>query len=194
MKLIMIRHPVTITNIQGYVGHNLEGEIAPEGYRQINRLVKRLLAEQVNNLFSSDSKRCVELAEAIGKSKGLPIIYDSLFREIDNGDWSSMSKTEIERSKQLDILNTCPLNGESLSDLSDRVDKAFDLICRHGGKRNILFSHGYFLKLFLGNRLGLSPKNSVAQMKFSNCAMSEINISHKGCSIEYLNNRDYLYD
>lgn len=194
MKLIMIRHPVTIANVNGSIGHNLEGKIALKGHSQITKLVKRLKKERINKLFSSDSKRCIELAEAIGKSNGVSITYDSIFREVDNGDWSYMSKTDIERLKQLDPPNIRPPNGENLLDLSNRADKAFYLIYKNGGERNILISHGYFLKVFLGNRLGLSNENAINQLKFSNCAMSEINVTLKSCLIEYLNNRDYLYD
>lgn len=192
MKLVMIRHPVTLANVQGIVQHEVEGDIAPEGYKQIERLLDRLQFEHFDNCYSSEAYRCKILTEAISKCKGIPSYYSQLFREINNGVWNGRKKTDIERLSLADPINTRPEGGESLKDLADRAIRGLDFIVSGGGERNILVSHGWFLKMFLGLQLGMNLVDAIKKLKFSNCALSEIELKEQGCLIEYLNNRDYL--
>src|SRR3989344_2428683 len=192
MKLVMIRHPVTLANVQGVIQHEVEGDIAPRGYEQIERLVSRLQLEHFDYCYSSDANRCRILAEAISKSHELSPQYSSLFREINNGVWNGSKKADIERLSLADQINVKPENGESLQDLADRTIRGLDLLKSCEGERNILISHGWFLKMFLGLQLGMNPVDAINKLKFSNCAISEIELKEQGCLIEYLNNRDYL--
>jgi len=192
MNIMMIRHPVTKANIEGLVQHNIEGELEMRGYDQIIKLIKRLEYEEVDGLYSSDAYRCRVLTERIAQSKGIIVTYDALFREIDNGNWAGKKKAEIERLTLEDAENFRPPNGESLVDLAKRAEEGFQLIMGSGKNRCILVSHGWFLKIFLGNQLGLKPLTAIKELKFSNCAISEIRLTKDGCMIEYLNNRDYL--
>ena len=106
MKLVMIRHPVTFANVQGVIQHEVEGDIAPKGYEQIERLVSRLQLEHFDYCYSSDANRCRILAEAISKSHELSPQYSSLFREINNGVWNGSKKADIERlSLRVSTLN-----------------------------------------------------------------------------------------
>ena len=188
----MIRHPVTKANIEGIVQHNVEGDLDARGYIQIDKLLKHLELESIDKLYSSDAYRCRVLAEKIGKLKGLPIVYSPLFREINNGDWFGKKKDDISKLLLECTENARPPNGESLTDLAERAKEGFNLITKQGGERCILVSHGWFLKTFLGNQIGMGPNMAINRLKFSNCAMSEIRLGSNGCLIEYLNNRDYL--
>ena len=38
----------------------------------------------------------------------------------------------------------------------------------------------------------MNPVDAIKKLKFSNCAISEIELKEGGCLVEYLNNRDYL--
>jgi len=46
--------------------------------------------------------------------------------------------------------------------------------------------------MFLGLQLGMDPVEAIKKLKFSNCAISEIELKDGYCLVEYLNNRDYL--
>jgi len=192
MNLLMVRHPVTTANVQGIVQHEVEGDISPKGYEQIERLVSRLQLEDFDYCYSSDANRCRILAEAIATSKGISPIYNSLFREIGNGVWNGNKKSDIERLSLADPINTRPEGGESLQDLANRTLEGLYFIKSGGGERNILISHGWFLKMFLGLQLEMNPIDAINKLKFSNCAISEIQLKEDGCLVEYLNNRDYL--
>mgnify|MGYP001616719128 CR=1 FL=1 len=192
MKLMMIRHPVTLANVQGIVQHEVEGDIAPKGYEQIKELVKRLQYENFDNCYSSDAYRCKVLTEEISRHKGISPYYSPLFREINNGVLNRSKKVDIERLSLTDPINTRLGGGESLQDLADRCIQGLDFIISRDGERNMLISHGWFLKMFLGLQLGMNPIDAIKKLKFSNCAISEIELKERGCLVEYLNNRDYL--
>jgi len=192
MKLMMIRHPVTLANVQGVVQNEVEGEIALKGYEQIEKLIERLQSENFDNCYSSDAYRCKILTEEISKYKNISIYYSPLFREINNGIWNRSKKLDIERLSLTDPINTRPVGGESLQDLANRSIKGLEFIISCGGERNILISHGWFLKMFLGLQLGMDPVEAIKKLKFSNCAISEIELKDGYCLVEYLNNRDYL--
>lgn len=192
MKLVMIRHPVTLANIGGIVQHEVEGDIAPKGYEQIERLRSRLEPENFDCCYSSDAYRCRILAEAISRSRNISPVYSPLFREISNGVWNRGKKADIKRLSLADPINTRPEGGESLQDLANRTLQGLDFIKSGGGERNVLISHGWFLKMFLGLQLGMTFVDAVTKLKFSNCAISEIELKEGGCLVEYLNNRDYL--
>lgn len=185
----MIRHPVSLANIRGVIG-DLEGDVAQKGYQQIEQLVNRLRSEDFDNCYSSDSKRCMILAEKICKSHVLVPTYSELFREISNGNLCGEKKEKINRLVEQPDFRVP--GGESLEDLYTRAKKGLDLILNKGGERNLLVSHGWYLKAFLGVQLGMDVKTAIQRLKFSNCAISEINITPGGCLVEYLNNRDYL--
>ena len=192
MRLVMVRHPVTLANIQGIVQHEVEGDITPKGYEQIERLTSRLEPETFDYFYSSDANRCRILVESISRHRNVSPIYSPLFREISNGIWNGSKKADIERLSWTDPVNTRPENGESLQDLANRALQGLNFIKSGGGERNILISHGWFLKVFLGLQLGMSLIDALTKLKFSNCAISEIELKEQGCLIEYLNNRDYL--
>lgn len=192
MKLVMIRHPVTLANVQGVVQHEVNGDVAPEGYEQIERLVSRLQPEHFDYCYSSDANRCRILAEAISKYREISLQYSPLFREINNGVWNGSKKADIERLSLADPINVRPENGESLQDLANRTKQGLEFIKSRGGERNVLISHGWFLKMFLGLQLGMDMVDAITKLKFSNCSISEIELKEQGCLVEYLNNRDYL--
>ena len=194
MRLLLTRHPVTRANMEGIIEDNFRGEIHGAGYDQIEKLVTRLRLEEIDKLYSSPAERCVTLAERIAREKGVEPIYNQIFRELDNGEWFGRKKSEINRLEldTHDPTTIKPAGGESLQDLHIRANEAFSYIERDSPIRGMLISHGWFLKLFVGNQIGLNILDAIKNLKFSNCALSEIRKIDGGCIVEYLNNRDFL--
>lgn len=192
MRIIMIRHPVTKANIEGLIQDRIDGRLDTHGYKQLEKLIKRLEREPIDKIYSSDAYRCKILAERIAQLKHLEVFYSYLFREIDNGELFNKKKEDVSRLNLQDPENYRPQNGESIYDLANRAKEGLDVIKQDNGKRIVLISHGWFLKVFLGNQIGMSPLPAIKYLKFSNCALSEISLEKDTCMVEYLNNRDYL--
>ena len=187
----MIRHPISEGNVK-QIAQGEAGRIHSRGIAQIGELMERLKGEGIDGLYSSDSERCWELSQKLGNLFGLIPTYSSLLKEINNGDWAQMQKARMNRYRFENPVSFAPPNGESLGMLYDRSKSASEYILQNSGERVALLSHGWFLKAFLGRYLGLTPKESMQQLKFSNCALSEIDIQEDRILIEYLNNRDFL--
>jgi broad specificity phosphatase PhoE len=191
MKILMIRHPVTAANVAGVIPKNSAGEITERGAKQISLLLRRLTQEPIDKIYSSDAERCKILTEQIALPRGITPIYCSLFREIDGGEQVGCKKIDLTQ-RYIENPNYKPISGESIEDLSSRAREGLNRILSGGGDKNVLVSHGWFLKMFLGIQLEMSPINSIKSLKFSNCALSEVTIENGKCIVEYLNNRDYL--
>jgi len=192
MKLVMIRHPVTLANIAGVIQKDVKGDIAQRGYIQIEQVTSRLSSIRFDNCYSSDLDRCRELSERLGTISEINPFYSPLFREMSNGVLDGEKKDRVQRLEADDPYNFKPEGGESINELVVRARKGLKLILSRSGDKNLLVSHGWFLKVFLGNQLGMNPLDAIRKLKFSNCALSEIDITKTNCLVEYLNNRDYL--
>lgn len=192
MNIILIRHPISEGNLEGTVQHALIGEIHARGHAQIEQLCKRIQQEPYDMVYASDAERCRILAERLAALRQTQPKYNSLFREIDNGEWYTRKKSDMNRLLWKDPFYTRPPGGESINDVWIRAQEALRYIESRGQQRVVLISHAVFFKCLVGSQLGMGPLKAYAQLKFSNCALSEIRQTEHGWMIEYLNNREYL--
>jgi broad specificity phosphatase PhoE len=93
--LLFIRHAET--DLAGrFCGHS-DPPINERGLRQIEKLLRTLKSERIDAVYTSDLSRSKVTAGAIGKAFGLsPIVLPEL-REINFGEWETLSWQEIER-------------------------------------------------------------------------------------------------
>jgi broad specificity phosphatase PhoE len=192
MKILMIRHPISEGNVNQIAQDNKEGKVHKRGYLQIDELSLRLKGEKFDHLYSSDSERCKELSTRLGELFDLNPEYNSLFREVGNGKWYNLQKSEMSLYRFEENSDFAPPGGESLNQLYDRARIANEHILNSGKERVVLVSHAWFLKAFIGRYMGLSPKKSMQKLKFSNCSLSEIHIEGEKFMVEYLNDRSFL--
>jgi broad specificity phosphatase PhoE len=192
MRLVLVRHPIAVANVQGKVHGSLEDDLDARGYGQVDQLKERLRSEEFGGFYSSDAYRCRVLMESLLAGRDACPAYSPLFREINNGVLGGKEKQEAQRIRLDNDEDFRPYGGESLRDLAERAREGLELIKSGKHERSLLVSHGWFLKAFLGLQLGMSVMDSINALKFSNCAISEIRLEGDKCSIEYLNNRDFL--
>ena len=192
MRLFLTRHPIAKANIEGIAQGQAEGDINENGLKQIEELILRLKDEKIDYVFSSDSVRCKKLASAVANSKRVGLVYNPIFREINNGDLSNISKLEISRIRFWEDILWRPKGGESLLDLDERSKRSKEYLLNQPYERMLLISHGWFLKSFVGSLLLMGPLEYMRRLKFSNCSLSEISFDKDNYIIEYLNNREYL--
>lgn len=192
MKLLLVRHPVTLANIEGRVNIDCEEKIVPLGYEQISKTVERLKEFDIEALYSSDARRCVELANAIALGIRIePEIYP-VFREIDNGEMNGLPKERVSGFRKSNPSNARIPGGESLEDLENRSKEGLEIMVAGKKDRIVLVSHGMYLKIFVGRLLGIYPKAAMSYFKFSNCSVSEIDITDEGVRLNYLNDKCHL--
>jgi broad specificity phosphatase PhoE len=80
------------------IGHG-DPPLSVRGQRQIERLAKRLAAQPVQRVFSSDLKRARLTAEQIAANHGLEVDVCAELREIDFGIWEGRALGDLWTEK-----------------------------------------------------------------------------------------------
>lgn len=130
-KLILVRHGETdwnqVDRIQGW----LDIPLNEEGIKQAERLAKELSEMKIAAIYSSPLKRALQTAKAIAEKQHLKVRKVSALKEINQGKWQGLLVSEAKRRyKKLysrwlcEPLKVRPPEGESLEEVSQRVEKA----------------------------------------------------------------------
>jgi probable phosphoglycerate mutase len=94
---VLVRHGETDWNLEHrWQGHSDPG-LNPAGREQSRRLAGRLASSAFDALYSSDLARARETAEIVGAQLGLAVHLDPRLREVDVGEWSGLTSSEVER-------------------------------------------------------------------------------------------------
>lgn len=172
IKLILIRHGESCGNVQKIFSGFQDVDLTEKGIWQAKRLARRLEGVQVDAVYCSDLKRARHTAEIIFQDRGIDIITNSKFREINFGAWEGYTFEEVmskygngmEVKSWLENINvevSIP-QGESLVDLNNRVmtelkrileehqradkDKTIGLVC-HGGTIRVILCNALNIEL-----------------------------------------------
>lgn len=123
-----------------------------EGKAQARRVAQRFSEIHVDAVYSSPLERALETAEAIARVAGLEVKQKAAFNEIDFGEWSGKSFTELARDDGWRRFNSqrsiakIP-GGESFLDVQARVIAELDRLSeRHKGKSVVVVSHADVIK------------------------------------------------
>ena len=183
VRILITRHGQTKQNVDGTVQGKEHGEVNEKGFVQIKELIKRIKSEEIDKIISSDIPRCRITTEEILKEIKLPAEYTSIIREKDNGSlvgknhkdfsWDDLPGT-FETRKALD--------GENLKEVRERGKKFFEEIKEKYGDSQetiLLVSHGAFLKVFIGNLLGMNLYDSIFKLFVEHCSLTELEIDKK---------------
>jgi broad specificity phosphatase PhoE len=199
MRLLITRHGKTKHNEEGIIQGKEHGSVNEDGFKQIKTLIQRLKKENINRIISSDIPRCRITAEEILKEIHVPIEYTQLLREKDNGDFVGKKGSEIYwDSLSDDFDNRRPPNGESLVMVRERgriFIKGIIERYKDSGETILIISHGAFLKVLIGDLLGMNLYNSIFKLFVEHCSLTEIEIDDKykeKYQLKFLNEKKHL--
>jgi broad specificity phosphatase PhoE len=153
----LLRHGESTWNASGLVQGQAEGpKLNAAGRAQVTAVSDVVSRLPVTSIISSDLRRAEETASIVGKKLGLAWNLDPDLRERDFGraqgmpwddlgpDWSG-----IEDGRVVDA-DARPPAGESLHDLSDRVDGFFSRLAAQQHSGDVLVvTHGGFIRIAL---------------------------------------------
>lgn len=95
VRLILLRHGETHHNAAGiYQGH-LDTELSERGISQAAAAAAALAHLPLTRIVSSDLRRAADTAAALGQVTSLPVQHDPRLREIDVGDWTGRSHSDV---------------------------------------------------------------------------------------------------
>ena len=182
MRLILVRHGETVGNTKQLIQGHIHGTLTKKGREQARKLALRLRKEKIDIIYSSDLRRAKDTAKEIAKYHKAPFIIDKSLRERNYGKFEGkkggyMMKIRIESGIPRYLFR--PDGGESFIDLTKRVEKFLDKIYKkHKGEKDMLVSHGGFIKVLIGIILNSHVKYAIRR-KLANASVSIIEVGIK---------------
>jgi broad specificity phosphatase PhoE len=160
--LFLSRHGETDWNAEGRFQGHADVPLNDRGRAQARGLAHRLEATRIDAIYSSDLARSRETAEIVADGRGLPVTALKELREVDVGEWSGLTREEIEarwpgRSQTWKDEGHGWLEGETYEVMAARVVACLDRVAReHDGDRILYVGHGGTLRGVLAHARGIT--------------------------------------
>lgn len=163
-EIILIRHGETEWNSQQRMQGHSNSDLSSVGQAQIQALGQWMKNVPFDHIYSSDSLRAKQTAEAITQFSGHELKIDLRLREKNLGVFEGLTSEEA-RERHPEVFRLFKTagskyvidEGESTQQLQDRALEIVDEIrIKHPEKRVLLVTHGGFVRVLMKYILGLS--------------------------------------
>ena len=157
VKLILVRHALTVDNQKSRLSGHIDSSISEEGKEQIDKITNYLKDFDIDKIYTTTSSRTKDTVKKLSELKSIEIIEKESLKEISFGDFEGLTFDEMKDKYPKEFQDMIEKgyeykypNGESLIDSYNRVCIELDniisnnddrtiLICSHGGTiRNII--------------------------------------------------------
>ncbi|MGK2869000.1 MAG: glucosyl-3-phosphoglycerate phosphatase [Mycobacterium sp.] len=125
-RLVLLRHGQTEWNAGSRMQGQLDTDLTDLGREQANAAAEVLAKRQPLVVVSSDLRRALDTATALGERSGLEVSIDERLRETHLGDWQGLTHLDVDavapgaRLAWRDDARWAPHGGESRVDVADR--------------------------------------------------------------------------
>jgi glucosyl-3-phosphoglycerate phosphatase len=125
-RLVMLRHGQTDYNATNRMQGQLDTDLSDLGRNQAVAAAEVLAKRQPLLIVSSDLRRALDTALALGERSGLPVEVDTRLRETHLGDWQDLNHVEVDakwpgaRLAWRNDATWAPHGGESRVDVAER--------------------------------------------------------------------------
>ena len=163
-EIILIRHGETEWNSQQRMQGHSNSDLSSVGQAQIQALGQWMKIVPFDHIYSSDSLRAKQTAEAITQFSGHELKIDLRLREKNLGVFEGLTSEEA-RERHPEVFRLFKTagskyvidEGESTQQLQDRALEIVDEIrIKHLEERVLLVTHGGFIRVVMKHSLGLS--------------------------------------
>ena len=163
-ELILIRHGETEWNSQLRMQGHSNSNLSAAGIAQIGALGQWMKNVPFDHIYSSDSLRARQTAEAITQFSGHTLQFDQRLREKNLGIFEGLTSEEA-RERHPEVFRLFKTagsqyvidEGESTQQLQDRALEIVEEIrIKHPEERVLLVTHGGFIRVVMKYSLGLS--------------------------------------
>ncbi len=163
-EIILIRHGETEWNSQKRMQGHSNSDLSEVGRGQIQALGELMKNVSFDHIYSSDSLRARQTAEAITQYSGHTLQFDQRIREKNLGVFEGLTSTEAkERHPEVyRLFKTAGANyvideGESTQQLLERALEFIEEIrLRHPQERVVMVTHGGVVRVLMKHALGMS--------------------------------------
>ena len=125
-RLVLLRHGQTEWNAGSRMQGQLDTDLTDLGREQASAAAEVLAKRQPLVIVSSDLRRALDTATALGERSGVPVSVDERLRETHLGDWQGLTHLEVDalapgaRPAWRDDARWAPHGGESRVDVAER--------------------------------------------------------------------------
>lgn len=154
MRLYLVRHGQTASNVGGYLDTTVPGAPLNElGLEQARRLVDALDGCGFEAIYASTQQRAQQTAAPVAAQRGLDVVVRDGLREISAGELEMRNDEDAVRTYFMgfgafaggDLAASMP-GGESGADVLGRFDAVVEEICSSGVGAAAIVSHGAMLR------------------------------------------------
>lgn len=175
--------------------------LTPRGEQQAQAVSRRLASEKIDVIYSSDLQRARRTAEEIALLHGLPVHCDAGWRESNFGQWGGLSEVELLadwpelwQQRQADPVNVRPPDGESLQDLMNRVQPAWQkIVGAHEHDNVVIVAHQGTVRMLLCAILGI-PLANYRRVRIANCSLTRVELAAGKALVTVVNDTHHLLD
>ncbi len=163
-EIVLIRHGQTEWNVEHRMQGHLNSDLTAEGQSQIEALGNWMQKFPFDHIYSSDTLRAKQTAEAITCFSGHTLEFDQRLREKNLGVFEGLTSEEAQSRfpEYYRLFKTAGAEyvietGESTQQLLDRaLDFVEEIRLKHPQKRILLVTHGGLVRVLMKNTLGIS--------------------------------------
>ena len=191
---LLIRHGHTALVGKALAGRQAGVPLDDMGRTQAQQLVQRLAATRIDAIYSSPLQRARETAEPLATARGLPLIPRDRLAEIDFGQWTGKTLTELDADPEWRRFNSFrsssrAARGESILDLQLRMVAELEELRTHHAEQTVaLFSHGELIRSTVIHYAGI-PVDLSLRIEISPASVSVLGLADWGVRILAINER-----
>lgn len=157
-NLFLVTHAQSIHHVEKKVGGWYDTELTEKGQADAHAIAERLstlIGQNEIEIFSSDLKRALQTADAVGRRFGQPVTRTQSLREISYGvaggkpqEWLDARYVPAPDTDRLDHRGNIK-EAESRRDVANRVYPFMDALLGRDCGTQIIVTHGFTLSLVI---------------------------------------------
>jgi alpha-ribazole phosphatase len=195
-RVWLIRHGEPAEEARHRCYGSLDVGLSEKGRAQMAEIAQYLKPESLAAIYTSPSSRALDSARILAAGQSCPFEIVQDLREIDFGDFEGLSYDEIaarypelyrqwmEKPTEVQFPN-----GESFSEMRDRILRAFDGIqSERRGQTFVIVSHGGVNRVLVARALQM-PDSALFRLAQDYAAINLLTITHGLPSLQLLNHR-----
>jgi broad specificity phosphatase PhoE len=200
MNILLVRHGESVWNKEQRIQGRKDPGLSEKGRRQASALARRLKKEDIEVIYTSGLKRCVQTAGIIAKATGTAVeIYPGI-EEIILGDWQGKTVEEVKEiypkvyEAWLKAPSRAAIPGwEGITRFTRRVDGAFKSILNGNPASCIcVVTHLGVIAAYLSRTLDTDFDLLFKTIRMDNCGISKISHKDGRPVIQFINDTRHL--
>ena len=199
VKLILVRHALTVDNQKSRLSGHIDSSISEEGKEQIDKITNYLKDFDIDKIYTTTSSRTKDTVKKLSELKSIEIIEKESLKEISFGDFEGLTFDEIKDKYPKEFQDMIEKgyeykypNGESLIDSYNRVCIELDNIISNNDNRTILIcSHGGTIRNIITYLISNSYKYHW-NFKIDNGSVTILEVQDGSTVITAMNNTSFI--